>query len=304
MDVEDIIKRSGKGRFFRSTRKLNQAQLVSHITQRAAGREPLFVEDQDYLFLLGWLKDWVQQAEVVLYAFCFMPNHVHLLISPQQDNLYGAMRDLFSRYARYFNRKYERKGHLFGSPYRQSVCLDEKYLLAASVYIHLNPVRAGLATSPDAYRWSSQRLYGDRMTANSFVDSSFILGLISDNYATARRTYKLLLQQASGLKVDEVLEVEGAINRLQEKLKKLVPAVWNGITLGRLRNPKGIDLLDSEELSRRIETLNLKGRLGQAESRQARKYLIEQLIARGYKRNEIADRLGVSVKTVYNNVRC
>ena len=300
MDVEDIIKRSGKGRFFRSTRKLNQAQLVSYITQRAAGREPLFVEDQDYLFLLGWLKDWVQQAEVALYAFCFMPNHVHLLISPQQENLYGAMRDLFSRYARYFNRKYERKGHLFGSPYRQSVCLDEKYLLAASLYIHLNPVRAGLAAGPQAYRWSSSRLYSDKAAANSFVDSSFILGLISDDYPAARRNYQLLLQQASGLRIDEVLEVEGAINRLQEKLKKLVPAVWKGITPGRVRNPEGIDLLDSEELSRRIETLKLKGRQGQAESRPARKYLIEQLIARGFKRNEIADWLGVSVKTVYN----
>jgi putative transposase len=300
MDVAEVIKQRGKSRFFRSTRKLNQAQLVSHITQRAAGREPLFVEDKDYLFLLGWLKDWVQQAEVALYAFCFMPNHVHLLISPQQENLYGAMRDLFSRYARYFNQKYERKGHLFGSPYRQSVCLDEKYLLAASVYIHLNPVRAGLVASPKAYRWSSSRLYTDNDFTKSFVDSSFILGLISDDYPAARRTYKLLLQQASGMKVDEVLEVEGAINSLQERLKKLVPSFWNGITLGRLRNPKGIDLLDNEELSRRIETLTLKGRLGKSESRQAHKYLIEQLIARGFKRNEIADWLGVSVKTVYN----
>jgi putative transposase len=300
MDIEDILERSGNGRFFRSTRKLNQAQLVSHITQRAAGREPLFVEDQDYLFLLGCLKDWVQQAEVALYAFCLMPNHVHLLISPQRDNLYGAMRNLFSRYARYFNRKYERKGHLFGSPYRQAVCLDEKYLLAASLYIHLNPVRAGLAETPQAHRWSSSRLYSDKAAVNSFVDSSFILGLISDDHSAARRTYKLLLQQACGLRVEEVLEAEGAINRLQEKLKKLAPALWNAIFLGRLRNPKGIELLDSEELSRRFETLNLKGRRGQAENRQARKYVIEQLIARGFKRNEIADRLGVSVKTVYN----
>jgi DNA-binding NarL/FixJ family response regulator len=58
--------------------------------------------------------------------------------------------------------------------------------------------------------------------------------------------------------------------------------------------------LDSEELSQRFETLNLKGCLVQAKSRQARKYVIEQLIARGFKRNEISDRLGVSVKTVYN----
>jgi putative transposase len=300
MDIEEIVKRSGQGRFFRSTRKLNQAELVSHITQRAAGREPLFVEDQDYLFLLGWLKDWVQQNEVALYAFCFMPNHVHLLISPQRDNLYGAMRNLFSRYARYFNRKYERKGHLFGGPYRQSVCLDEKYLIAASIYIHLNPVRAGLAKTPQAHRWSSSRLYGDDAAAKSFVDNSFILGLISDDCLSARRTYQRLLQQACGLRVDEVLEMEGAINRLQENLKNMVPAVWQGITLGRLRHPKGTDPLDIEELSRRFEILNLKDRPGQAETRQARKYLIEQLIARGFKRKEIADRLGVSVKTVYN----
>jgi putative transposase len=102
------------------------------------------------------------------------------------------------------------------------------------------------------------------------------------------------------LRVDEVLEEEGAINRLQENLKNLAPAVWQGITLGRLRHPKGTDPLDMEELSRRFEILNLKDRPGQAETRQARKYLIEQLIARGFRRKEIADRLGVSVKTVYN----
>ena len=71
-----------------------------------------------------------------------MPNHVHLLLSPTESNLYDAMRDVFARYAMMFNRKYERKGHLFGGPYRQAVCLDDSYLLAASLYIHLNPVKA------------------------------------------------------------------------------------------------------------------------------------------------------------------
>ena len=80
--------------------------------------------------------------------------------------------------------------------------------------------------------------------------------------------------------------MEGAINRLQENLKNLVPAVWQGITLGRLRHPKGTDPLDMEELSQRFEILNSKDRPGQAETRQARKYLIEQLIARGFRRKE------------------
>ncbi len=75
----------------------------------------------------------------MLFASC---QTTHLLLSPEEDNLYDAMRDLFSRYAMKFNRKYERKGHLFGGPYRQAVCLDDSYLLAASVYIHPNPVKA------------------------------------------------------------------------------------------------------------------------------------------------------------------
>jgi putative transposase len=70
---------------------------------------------------------------IYFHAFCLMQNHVHLLLSATEPNLYDAMRNLFSRYAMKFNSKYERKGHLFGSPYRQAVCLDDGYLLAASL---------------------------------------------------------------------------------------------------------------------------------------------------------------------------
>ena len=121
----DLIEKVNIRRFFRATRKLTVPGLVSHITQRAAGKEPLFIEDADYLYML---------------------------LSPTQENLYDAMRDLFSRYAMRFNRKYERKGHLFGGPYRQAVCFDNGYLLAASLYIHLNPVRASIVADPLDYR--------------------------------------------------------------------------------------------------------------------------------------------------------
>ena len=70
-----------------------------------------------------------------------------------------AMRNLFSLYARVFNKKYKRRGHLFGGPYRQAVCLDDSYLLSVSLYIHANPVRAGIVGAPQDYRWSSIRLY-------------------------------------------------------------------------------------------------------------------------------------------------
>lgn len=300
MDIAEILKQGKQGRFFRSTRKLKNAELVSHITQRAAGRDPLFIEDNDYLWMLGLLKDWTARAFLDLYAFCLMPNHIHLLFSPQKDNLYDAMRDLFSQYARYFNRKYERKGHLFGGPYRQSVVLNETYLLAASLYIHLNPVRAGLAKHPLRYRWSSSRLYLETTERKSFVNSAFILGLIAEDPQAAQRTYRTLLQQAAGIETGEVLEEEKAIQRLLENLQVSLPEGWKKVIRGPLNNLMGRAGIDDEELARALEALKQKRRIATAESRRAKQYVIDQLIARGFKRHEIAEWLGVSVKTLYN----
>ena len=141
MDLQDVIAQCGVQRVFRARYKVDEPGFVSHITQRAAGGEPLFVEENDYLTMLGLLKESSQKFQICYYALCLMPNHIHILLDPQERNLAEAMQSIFSRYAARFNRKYERRGHLFGGPYRQSICLDNTYLLTASVYIHLNPVK-------------------------------------------------------------------------------------------------------------------------------------------------------------------
>jgi len=187
IEVLDLIREGKIKRYFRATRKLNVPDLVYHITQRAAGKEPLFLEDNDYLFMIGILKETSQNHSLRMHAFCLMPNHVHLLFSPQENNLYDAMRDLFSRYAMRFNLKYERKGHLFGGPYRQAVCLDDGYLLSASLYIHLNPVKAGLVSDSRSYRWSSSRLYCKDDVPESFVDPDLILGLLSEDKIESKK---------------------------------------------------------------------------------------------------------------------
>ena len=179
MDPLDLIETGKISRFFRATRKLDSPGIVSHITQRAAGKEPLFLENADYLFMLWLLKEIAQNYSLKIYSFCLMPNHIHLLLSPEKKNLFDAMRDLFSRYAMKFNRKYERKGHLFGGPYRQAVCFDDNYLLAASLYIHLNPVKASIVADPIEYRWSSIGLYCNENVPKSFVDPYLILNLLS-----------------------------------------------------------------------------------------------------------------------------
>jgi REP-associated tyrosine transposase len=301
MDPLALITNGKIKRYFRATRKLNAPNMVSHITQRAAGKEPLFLEDGDYLSMLGFLKEIANNCMLRIYAFCFMPNHIHLLLNPEEKNLYDAMRDLFSRYAMKFNRKYERKGHLFAGPYRQAVCLDDSYLLAASLYIHLNPVKAGFVSDPQNYRWSSCRLYYEDNDQKSFVDPDFILRLLSDSKIENKEKYRVMLNQGSEPETGNVLEQEDAIERFQSKLFSMFPSILKVVDKKRrLAGLLGVDLPTMEQIEKQIETVGNENNSSRAKSRKARKYLIEQLIARGYKRSEIADRLGISRKTVYN----
>ena len=147
-DIFQLLEDGKVSRYFRSRKKLLQGGLISHVTQRAAGKDVLFLDKHDYLAMLAFMKELAQKHETSIYAFCLKPNHLHLLLRPAQDNLHLFFRDLCGRYARRFNVRYERKGHLFGGRFRQSVISDEKYLLAASLYIHLNPVRGGLVSDP------------------------------------------------------------------------------------------------------------------------------------------------------------
>ncbi|MFO7970596.1 MAG: helix-turn-helix domain-containing protein [Desulfobacterales bacterium] len=211
------------------------------------------------------------------------------------------MRDLFSRYAMKFNRKYERKGHLFGGPYRQAVCFDDNYLLAASLYIHLNPVKASIVADPIEYRWSSIALYCNENAPKSFVDPHLILDFLSQHKKDGRKKYQTLLKHGSGIDTGHVLEQEEAIERFGSKLAALFPSLFKKIEQKKkITNPLGMNLLGLETLEKKIEEVKKKSVGNSPESRKAKKYLIEQLLARGFKKTEIAERLGITRKTVYN----
>jgi len=304
MDAADLIQKGRIKRYFRARRKLDCPHFISHITQRAAGKEPLFVEERDYLSMLGLLKDISRNYSLGMYAFCLMPNHVHLLLRPEDENLYDAMRDLFSQYAMRFNRKYERKGHLFGGPYRQAVCLDDSYLLATSLYIHLNPVRAGLVREATAYRWSSSNLYCQNGVTRSFVDPDFVLGLLPDNGSERNARYRRLLIRGSRLEAGHVLEQEDAVEVFRSKLSAVFHPLFKWVDRQKqTAKPLGADITNVEDLERQIEQLRTSPFPNNPVTRRAKKYLIEQLVARGYKRSEIAHKLGISRKTVYNLLR-
>ena len=304
MDYDELIRQGKVKRIFRAKRKLTVRDIVSHITQRAAGKEPLFLEDADYLYMLANMKDITKKRSLDVYAFCLMPNHIHILASPRGDELQEAMRDLFSRYAMMFNRKYERKGHLFAGPYRQAVCLDDAYLLAASLYIHMNPARAGLVTDPRGYRWSSVKLFHDHSAPRSFVKPDFVLRLLAPDNPSRKKIYSDLLYKSMSISVGDLLEQADAVSHLRHALARAFPAVFSVVAKKRhIAERTGLELLDEEDVKEAIQAMKAQNKRITPQTKKARRFLIEQLIARGHKRDDIAAMLGVSVKTVYNTLK-
>ena len=161
-------------RVLMSTMKIIVEDGIYHVTQRAPGNELIFIEDNDYLRFVSLLKETVQKFQLELFCFALLPNHLHLLLKIKEKNLSEAMRYLFKRYAQWFNVKYERKGHVFCGAYRAALCCDDGHLLAASVYIHLNPLKARLTKDIFKYKWTSLNCYIQRLKNPSFVKPELI----------------------------------------------------------------------------------------------------------------------------------
>ncbi len=130
-----------------------------HIMTRGNNRGLIFGDDSDYQKMLRLLGETNTKLTFYLYAYCLMPNHIHLLIERREDAVGRVMHRLLTGYSGYYNRKYGRVGHLFQMRYKAILCQTDKYLAELVRYIHLNPVRAKIVSNPAAYRYSSHRGY-------------------------------------------------------------------------------------------------------------------------------------------------
>lgn len=304
MDILDLIKEGKIKRFFQVRNKLSFKGAVYHITQRAPGREPLFTEETDYLHMLKLIKEKSAKFSLDLFSFALMPNHLHLLLRLNEANLSEAMKNLFETYADYFNRKYARKGPVFCKPYRAAMCIDDSYLLAASIYIHLNPVKAGLIDNPFEYRWSSSALYRvSEEEKKTFVKYQFILKILDDDTIKAKKLYWELIKSMSTARVKNVLEDPKGLDIFREKLIRYLKKILMG-KMGE-RDKKNLNIvLDDEILEKKIDELAKKRCLRKPQEIQARKFLIEQLKSRDYKITEIAQMLKISRGSIYNALHC
>lgn len=126
-----------------------------HVIQRGNRRQDTFFCEEDYRVYLRLMAEWSGRCGVEIWAYCLMPNHVHLIAVPETEaGLRSAIGEAHRRYTRHINFRENWRGHLWQGRFASYV-MDEQYLLAAVRYIELNPVKADLSTTPTAYPWSS-----------------------------------------------------------------------------------------------------------------------------------------------------
>ncbi len=131
------------------------AGLPHHVTQRGNRRQRAFFCDGDYQAYLELMAEWCSHRGVEVWAYCLMPNHVHLIVVPDsEDGLRRGIGEANRRYTRRVNLRKRWRGHLWQGRFASYV-LDEHYLLTAARYVEMNPVKAKLVRRPGQYRWSS-----------------------------------------------------------------------------------------------------------------------------------------------------
>ncbi|MBI3711088.1 MAG: transposase [Proteobacteria bacterium] len=130
-----------------------------HVTQRGNRRQQVFFGDDDYAAYRLLLAEGCREAGVAVWAYCLMPNHVHLILTPSDaDGLRQALGETHRRYTRLVNGREGWRGYLWQGRFA-SCPMDGAYLLACARYVELNPVRAKLARRARDWRWSSWRAH-------------------------------------------------------------------------------------------------------------------------------------------------
>ena len=136
-------------------------RLPHHVTQRGNRRLPTFLCDGDYGVYRDLMAHWCKHYSVRVWAYCLMPNHVHLVAVPKDlDGLCRAIGEAHRRYTRHVNFREGWRGHLWQGRFA-SFLMDRDHLLTAVRYVELNPVKAGLVDTPGDYPWSSARAHLD-----------------------------------------------------------------------------------------------------------------------------------------------
>ncbi|MDA8416702.1 MAG: transposase [Betaproteobacteria bacterium] len=174
------------------TARIDIPGLLQHVIVRGIERRDIFFDDNDRRLFLERLSKLLAETGTECLAWALMSNHFHLLLCPRVTKLSVFMRRLLTGYAIVFNLQHKRSGHLFQNRYKSIACQEDAYLLELIRYIHLNPLRVGLAKTIDeldSYPWSGHAvLMGKQKLSGQSIDD--VLLLFGQKKKVARQAYR------------------------------------------------------------------------------------------------------------------
>ena len=161
----------------RAARQISETGIY-HVVFRGINKQDIFEEDADYKKMLEILKNIKEDIQFDIYVYCFMSNHVHLLIKENKPGeISSIMKRLLTAYVMWFNKKYDRTGALIAGRYKSQPVDVDDYFLCVIRYIHQNPVKAKIVESLDMYKWSSYGAYSGKK--DDITSTDFVYGLLS-----------------------------------------------------------------------------------------------------------------------------
>lgn len=239
---------------------------IYHVILRSINQQQIFEEAFDYQKFLFVLADVKKEYSFKLYAYCLMGNHIHLLMETEQYPLGTIFRSIGSRFANWYNKKYERFGHLFQDRFLSFPVETRQYFLCVLQYIHENPVKAKICMYPTEYQWSScKAYYGER---NLLITKDFAIQ-ITGSITNLHQFFHTHPYDNS------INDICNTIYFSDEKALQIIASIAN------TTNPSTIQKLP----------------------RVQRNYLIEKLYAKGLHVAQIARLCGISRGTVYSVIR-
>lgn len=165
-------------------KRMKASSKVYHVMIRGINKQDIFLDKQDLLKFIKEVERTKEKYEYEIYAYSLMSDHVHIIIYDKNNNMSIAMQSLEISYSLYFNKKYERKGHLFDNRFRNKIVEDRNYLKNLVRYIHKNPENAGLKP----YEWTS---YNEYLYNEKIISKNLILKLFGNTFIEAINNFKI-----------------------------------------------------------------------------------------------------------------
>lgn len=265
---------------------------VYHVVSRGNEKRAIYLDESDRNRFLKILESVTERLNVLCHSYCLMGNHYHLILETPDANISLAVRQLNGVYAQYFNRKYERVGHLFQGRFASKLIQKHTYLLAVSRYVALNPVRAKLVSRPSDWRWSSFRALAGLTEPPTFLCTDWLLHQFdTDDRSRACRSYRRFVldspdSESPGLDDRPILGTADFVSRFKDRLQDAA------------------ELRDIPRRQRFAARPSLRALFRDCPDRDTRnRQILSAYADHGYRMAEIAESLALSPSTISRAVR-